>query len=210
MAPQDDSHARIVRRHPVSVPLSRRILGRVIARSLVVIAFVLVGLAFAARPSVACSCSYGPTDGPAIAEFSDIVFTGIASAYGALYPVEYSIAVEFRVGTVYKGIVPPRVQVRAIGGNGPSGGVGPGCEYGFQLGRLYTVFARYHESDGVPDTNGCFWNVEGPIAAATYGLPAGGAPEADGEAGQLALVAAVALAVLAVISVALRPRRVTP
>lgn len=176
-----------------------------IARPLVVIAFVLAGLVFSARPAVACSCTYGPTDGPAIAEFADVVFTGIARAYGTAYPVERSIAVVFQVGTVYKGIVPPRVQVEAIGGKGPSGGLGPGCEYGFQLGRLYTVFASDHDSDGVPNTNGCFWNVEGPISPATYGLPSGQAATHNDEAAQLLIVAAVALIAFAAIGAI--PRR---
>jgi hypothetical protein len=169
--------------------------------------FVFSGLVLSARPSVACSCTYGPTDGAAIAEFADVVFTGIARAYGTRYPVERSITVEFQVGTVYKGIVPPRIQVQAIGGNGPSGGLGPGCEYGFQLGRLYTVFANAHDSDGVPNTNGCFRNVEGPISPATYGLPSGQAPIHDDEVAQLMIVAAVAVVALAVLSVLRRPRR---
>lgn len=179
-----------------------------IARPLVVIVCVLAGLLFSARPSVACSCTYGPTDGAAIAEVADIVFTGIARAYGAAYPVERSIAVQFNVGTVYKGIVPPRIQVQAVGGNGPSGGLGPGCEYGFQLGRLYTVFASDHDSDGVPNTNGCFWNVEGPISPATYGLPSGQAPTHNDEVAQLFMVAALAVIALAVVSM-LRGRRTT-
>jgi hypothetical protein len=181
-----------------------------IARSLLTLAFVLASLVISARPSFACSCQYGPTDRVAIAEIAELVFTGIARAYGTNYPVERSIAVEFQVGTVYKGVVAPRLEVQAIGGNGPSGGLGPGCEYGFQLGQQYTVFAIDHDSDGVPNTNGCFWNVEGPIAASAYGLPAGRTPEVGGEAQQLAVVALIALAVLAAISIAWRPRPLAP
>jgi hypothetical protein len=168
-----------------------------IARPLVVIAFVLACLLLSSRPSVACSCAYEPTK---VAEVADVVFTGVARAYGATFPVERSIAVEFQVETVYKGLVGPRIQVQAIGGDGPSGGLGPGCEYGFQLGRRYTVFAIDHDRDGLTNTNGCFWNVEGPISPATYGLSAGQAPSRSDEVVRLAIVAAFALAIVGALS----------
>jgi hypothetical protein len=71
------------------------------------------------------------------------------------------------------------------------------------------VFARYHESDGVPNTNGCFWNVEGPISPATYGLSSGQAPVTD-EVAWLSIVAAVAIIALAAIGIARRPRPLAP
>lgn len=176
------------------------------ARSLVIASLVLVGMLFSATPSVACSCQYGPTDGAAIAKIVDVVFTGIARAYGE--ERLGSVAIEFQVVSVYKGTVAPRMHVQALGGRGVSE-LGAGCGWGFQLARHYTVFAIDHDSDGVPNTNGCLWNVEGPISASDYGLPAGRAPAMDSER-QLAVVAVIALAALAAISIARRPRALTP
>jgi hypothetical protein len=179
----------------------------VISRNLLVILFVIAGLLLSARPSLACSCVYAPTE---VGPFANVVFTGVARAYSTVNPVERYIVVRFQVSTVYKGPPATRIDVQAVGGQGPSGGLGPGCEYGFQLGQQYTVFANDHDSDGVPNTNGCFWNVEGPIDPATYGLAPGQAPARSDEALPLAIVAAFAIIALSVISIARRPRRLTP
>jgi hypothetical protein len=179
----------------------------VVPRTLLVIPLVIVGLLLSTRSALACSCAYAPKDVGAVA---DVVFTGVAQAYSTVNPVERYVVVEFHVGTVYKGPPATRIQVQAIGGRGPSGGLGPGCEYGFQLGQRYTVFAKDHDSDGVPNTNGCFWNVEGPIDPAAYGLAAGQAPERNDETVPLSIVAAFAIAALSVIGIARRPRRMTP
>ena len=138
---------------------------------------------------------------------ADLVFTGVARAYSSENRVERYVVVEFDVATVYKGPPASRIQVQAVGGRGPSGGLGPGCEYGFQLGQQYTVFAKDHDSDGVPNTSGCFWNVEGPIDPASYGLASGQVPARNDEALRLTIVAAFAIGALAVISIALRTRR---
>ncbi|MGH2490201.1 MAG: hypothetical protein ACRDF9_01715 [Candidatus Limnocylindria bacterium] len=172
-----------------------------IARSLVVIAFVIAGLLLSARPSLACTCpSYTPSE---LATVSEVVFTGLARAYGEERLL--STAVEFQVVTVYKGAVAPRMRVQALGARGLSE-LGPGCGWGFRLGRHYTVFAVDHDSDGVPNTNGCLYNVEGPISAAAYGLPSGRAPAGDGEVVALLIVAALAVLALASISMLRRPR----
>lgn len=171
---------------------------------LLVIPFVVAGALLFARPSLACSCVYAPTE---VGPFADLVFTGVARAYSTVNPVERYVVVEFQVGTVFKGPPATRIQVQAVGGRGPSGGLGPGCEYGFQLGRQYTVFAKDHDADGVPNTNGCFWNVEGPIDPATYGLASGQAPARSDETVLLSVVAAFAIVALGVISIARRPRR---
>jgi hypothetical protein len=178
----------------------------VFARSLVIATLVLVDMLSSATPSVACSCQYGPTDRAALAKMADVVFTGIARAYGE--DRLGSTAIEFQVVSVYKGAVAPRMRVQALGGRGVSE-LGAGCGWGFQLSRHYTVFAIDHDSDGVPNTNGCLWPVDGPITASTYGLPAGRAPAVDSER-QLAVVAVIALAVLAAISIARRPQALTP
>ena len=171
---------------------------------LLVIPLVVAGLLLFPRLSVACSCVYAPME---VGPFADVVFTGVARAYSTDNLVERYVVVEFQVSTVYKGPPAERVKVQAVGGRGPSGGLGAGCEYGFQLGRQYTVFAKDHDADGVPNTNGCFWNVEGPIDASTYGLATGQAPARNDETLRLAIVAAFAIVTLAVISIARRPRR---
>jgi hypothetical protein len=148
-------------------------------------------------------------DRVAIAELAEVVFTGMARAYGEEDRVAGHIAVEFQVANVYKGPVAPRMLVQALGGRGPSE-LGIACGWGFKLGRQYTVFALDYDTDGVPNTNGCLWPVDGPISAALYSLPAGSAPEGDGEARELALVAAVALATLGIFSVVRRPRPLSP
>lgn len=175
----------------------------VIARNLLVIPFVIVGLLLSARPSLACSCAYAPTE---VGPFADVVFTGVARAYSTDNAVDRYVVVEFQVGTVYKGPPATRIQVQAVGGRGPSGGLGPGCEYGFQLGQQYTVFAKDHDSDGIPNTNGCFYNVEGPIDAATYGLESGRAPARNDETVLLSVVAVFAIVALGAISIARRAR----
>ena len=167
------------------------------------IPFVIAGLLLSTRPALACSCVYAPTE---VGPFADLVFTGVARAYSTDNAVERYVVVEFQVSTVYKGPPATRIQVQAVGGRGPSGGLGPGCEYGFQLGQQYTVFAKDHDSDGVPNTNGCFWNVEGPIDAAIYGLGSGHTPARTDESAPLLIVAAFAIAALAVIRIARRPR----
>jgi hypothetical protein len=171
---------------------------------LVVILFVVAGLQFSARPTLACSCVYAPTE---VGPFADVVFTGVARAYSADNAVERYVVVEFQVGTVYKGPPATRIQVQAVGGRGPSGGLGPGCEYGFQLGQQYTVFAKDHDADGLPNTNGCFWNVVGPIDPETYGLASGQAPVRSDETVALSVVAALAIVALGVIGIARRSRR---
>jgi hypothetical protein len=173
---------------------------------LLVILSVLAALLFSARPSLACSCVYAPME---VGPFADLVFTGVAMAYSSDNAVDRYVVVDFEVSTVYKGSPASRVQVQAVGGRGPSGGLGPGCEYGFRLGQQYTVFAKDHDSDGVPNTNGCFWNVEGPIDAATYGLASGQSPVRNHETVMLSIVAAFAVVALAAISIARRPRRQT-
>lgn len=177
----------------------------VTGRRLVVIPFVIAGLFITARPSLACSCHISsPLERAAI---SEVVFTGVARAYLAstVDPTVDSAVVEFQVGTVYKGPLTRRIQVQALGGRGPSE-LGAGCGWGFQLGRQYTVFAKDHDKDGVPNTNGCFYNVEGPISAATYGLPPGQAPARNDEVVPLSIVAAIAIVALASVSL-LRRRR---
>lgn len=176
-----------------------------IARRVLVLAFVIGGLLLSERPSMACSCvSLTPTE---LAQESEVIFTGVPRAYVGT-AAEFAV-VEFEVGTVYKGPSARRIKVQAQGGQGPSGGLGPGCEYGFQLGQRYTVFAIDHDKDGVPNTNGCFGNVEGPITAATYGLSSGQAPASIDDAVPLSIVAAVALIVLGAIIAVRRPRRPT-
>lgn len=172
-------------------------------RGLFVIVFVLGGMLLSARPSLACTCHYGPAEGEAIAAAADVVFTGMARAYGEERLL--STVVEFQVNTVYKGQVAPRMHVQALGARGRSE-LGPGCGWGFQLGRQYTVFAADEDADGVPNTNGCFFNVDGPISAAAYGLSPGRAPTGVGESVQLSIIAAAALIGLAVFG-ALRRRR---
>jgi hypothetical protein len=173
-----------------------------IARRLIVIPFILAGLWLSAKPSLACSCvSFTPAE---LAATSDIIFTGVARAY--LGERREDTVVAFEVTTVYKGPVGQRAQVQVVGGRGPSGGLGAGCEYGFQLGRQYTVFARDHDSDGMPNTNGCFRNVEGPIDPMAYGLPSGHVPERADDVIP-AIVAAAAIAAFAVITMVLRPRQ---
>lgn len=114
--------------------------------------------------------------------------------------------VEFAVETVYKGSAASRVRVQALGGDAPRPHeLGPGCGWGFALGLRYTVFARDYDGDGVPNTNGCFQNVEGSIEPAVYGLGPGVTPQRDGI---LPLVTVLALAGLAALVLALEHRRV--
>lgn len=168
---------------------------------LLVIPFVIAGLLLSARPAVACSCpSYKPTE---LAQVSEVVFTGVARAYGVERLL--STVVDFQVGTVYKGPLASRIKVQALGGRGPSW-LGAGCGWGLHLGVRYTVFAVDHDKDGVPNTNGCLQPVEGPIDGATYGLATGQAPPRSDEALPLLVVAAFAIVALAVISIARRPR----
>jgi hypothetical protein len=175
----------------------------VIARTLVLI-FVIAGLLLSARPAVACTCqAYTPTE---LAEVSEVVFTGVARSYfvPTADAMGDSADVEFQVRTVYKGPVAPRIRVQALGARGWSG-LGAGCGWGLHLGVQYTVFAIDYDKDGVPNTNGCLWPVEGPIDPATYDLASGQAPPQSDEALPLLIVAAFAIVALAVISVARRP-----
>jgi hypothetical protein len=172
----------------------------VTARVLLVVSFVVAGLLLSARPAVACSCpSFTPTE---LAQVSEVVFTGVARAYGVERLL--STVVDFQVGTVYKGPLSSRIRVQALGARGPSW-LGAGCGWGYHLGVQYTVFAVDHDKDGVPNTNGCLRPVEGPIDAATYGLASGQAPRRSDEALPLSIVAAFAIVALAVISIARRP-----
>jgi hypothetical protein len=180
----------------------------VIARTLLVIPFVIVGLLLSARPIVACTCqAYTPTE---LAEVSEVVFTGVARAYLDVHRTSDSAVVEFQVNTLYKGWpLAPRIRVQALGARGWSG-LGAGCGWGLHLGVQYTVFAIDYDKDGVPNTNGCLQPVEGVIDAATYGLASGQTPPRGDEALSLAIVAAFALVALAVTSIARRARRLTP
>jgi hypothetical protein len=171
-----------------------------------VIPFVIVGLLLSARPVVACTCqAYAPRE---LAQVSEVVFTGVARAYG----VERldSTVVEFQVGTVYKGPVVPRIGVQALGARGWSA-LGPGCGWGLHLGVRYTIFAIDYDKDGVPNTNGCLQPIDGPIDPATYGLASGQAPPQSDEVLPLTVVAAFAIAALAASSIAVARRgRATP
>jgi hypothetical protein len=176
---------------------------------LLVIVFVTTASLISARPAVACSCqAYTPIE---LAEVSEVVFTGVARGYfvPTADAMGDSADVEFQVRTVYKGPVTSRIRVQALGARGWSG-LGAGCGWGLHLGVQYTVFAIDYDKDGVPNTNGCLQPVEGPIDASTYGLAAGQAPPRSDEALPLLIVAALAIVALAIISVARRPRRLTP
>jgi hypothetical protein len=177
----------------------------VISRMLLVIPFVIAAFFISARPAVACTCqAYTPTE---LAEVSEVVFTGVARGYfvSTADPMADSADVEFQVRTVYKGPVASRIRVQALGARGWSG-LGAGCGWGLHLGVQYTVFAIDYDKDGVPNTNGCLWPVDGPIDPATYGLAAGQAPPRSDEALPLLIVAALAIVALTVISIARRPR----
>jgi hypothetical protein len=179
----------------------------VISRRLLVIPFVIAGLLLSARPVVACTCqAYTPTE---LAAVSEVVFTGVARAYLDVHRTSDSAVVDFQVNTLYKGPLAPRIRVQALGARGWSG-LGAGCGWGLHLGVQYTVFAIDYDKDGVPNTNGCLQPVEGPIDAATYALAAGQAPPRGDEGLPLLIVAASALVALTVISIARRPRRLTP
>ena len=115
-------------------------------------------------------------------------------------PVERATVVEFGVAAIYKGELTERIQVEAVGGRGPSGGLGPGCEYGFQLGRLYTVFAIDPDGNGTLKTHGCLQNVEGPITPETYGLGPGQAPSRTDEALPLMVIGGIAIAAVSVLA----------
>lgn len=180
-----------------------------IARRLIVIPFVIAGLWLSATPSIACTCQqWSP---PELAALSEVVFTGMARTYDNSFITRTtdSAVVEFRVDTVYKGPLLPTIRVQALGARGMSA-LGAGCGWGLQLGRRYTIFALDHDTDGVPNTNGCLQPVEGPIVAADYGLPQGRAPTQDVEVARLAIVTAVALLAIALISVIRRPRPLSP
>lgn len=169
------------------------------------IPFVIVAFLLSARPAVACSCHlYTPTE---LAELSEVVFTGVARSYfvPTTDAMTDSADVEFQIGTVYKGPIASRIRVQALGARGWSE-LGAGCGWGFHLGVQYTVFAIDLDKDGLPNTNGCFQNVEGPITPATYGLASGKVPPRSDEALPLAIVAAFAIVALAVISIARHPR----
>ena len=206
----DQREREILTHGPASVPLLRTTLvgaysRPVTARMLLVVPLVVAGLLLSARPAVACSCpSYTP---PELAEVSEVIFTGVARAYGVERLL--STVVDFQVGAVYKGPLASRIQVQALGARGPSE-LGADCGWGYHLGVQYTVFAVDHDKDGTPNTNGCLRPVEGRIDAATYGLAAGQAPTRSGEALPLAIVAAFAIVALALISIARRPRRLAP
>jgi hypothetical protein len=175
------------------------------ARWLVVIPFIVSGLLLSVTSADACSCvKQTPSE---LAAMSQVIFTGVARAYLDERPD--TTLVEFQVETGYRGVAAGRVRVQAVGGRGPSE-LGAGCGWGFRLGREYTVFALDYDSDGVPNTNGCFRNVEGPISAATYGLPPGRAPDHNDEVLELSVVAALAVLAVTVISMLRRPRLLAP
>ena len=158
------------------------------------------------EPAFACSCQgLSPNE---LAQRAEVIFTGVARSYVGELPVERATIVEFDVGAIYKGEPMRRIQVEAVGGRGPSGGLGPGCEYGFQIGRLYTVFAIDPDGNGTLNTNGCRQNVEGPITPSTYGLGPGQAPSRKDEALLLMVVGGAALAAFAVLARFGRTRRV--
>jgi hypothetical protein len=157
-----------------------------------------IGMNVFAHPGFACSCqSLTPVE---LAQRAEVIFTGIARAYVREIPVERATVVEFDVVAVYRSEPTQRIQVEAVGGRGPSGGLGPGCEYGFQIGRLYTVFAIDPDKNGTMGTNGCLRNVEGPITAATYGLGPSRQPRRENEALALMIVGGFAVAILAILA----------
>jgi hypothetical protein len=172
-----------------------------IHRARLAVIAVLLGAALLiafAKPASACSCQgLTPTE---LAQLAEVIFTGVARSYVGELPVERATIVEFDVGAIYKGEPMRRIQVEAVGGRGPSGGLGPGCEYGFQIGRLYTVFAIDPDGNGTLNTNGCLQNVEGPITPATYGLGPGQAPSRTDEALPLMVIGGVAMAAVAVLA----------
>lgn len=130
-----------------------------------------LSLLFGAPASVsACTC---PARTPQEdAQTASVVFTGVVRSvsggvpYGVTCGPGSSVAVRFDVETVYKGDVAPSVSVLAAG---------PGsCGYTFARDRRYTVFAL--SVGGRLDAGTCRMHVEGAIAAADYGLPAGRPP----------------------------------
>ena len=160
------------------------------------------------EPAFACSCqALSPNE---LAQRAEVIFTGVARSYVGELPVERATIVEFDVGAIYKGELMQRIRVEAIGGRGPSGGLGPGCEYGFQIGRTYTVFAIDPDGNGTLNTNGCLQNVEGPISPSTYGLEPGQAPPRRDEALPLMVIGGVAIAAAAVLVRFGRTRRAEP
>lgn len=130
-------------------------------------------------PASGCSC---PGPGPdavsrraflqEAARSAAVVFTGVVRTvssggpFGVMCTPESSVAVTFDVETVYKGDVPPTVSVLTTGGNS--------CGYTFVRDRRYTVFPL--SIGGRLDAGICRGHVEGTIAAADYGLPAGRPP----------------------------------
>ena len=137
---------------------------------LLVMAIALTFLLGAPVPVSACTC---PAHTPQqTASSADVVFTGVVRSvsggvpYGVSCTPGSSVAVRFDVETVYKGDVAPSVSVLAAGG--------ASCGYTFVRDKRYTVFPLFVA--GKLDAGICRQHVEGPIAAADYGLPAGRPP----------------------------------
>lgn len=166
------------------------------------LAVIAVSLALAlvtafVEPAFACSCqTLTPNE---LAQRAAVIFTGVARAYVGEVPVQRATIVEFEVRAIYKGEPMQRIQVEAVGGRGPSGGLGPGCEYGFQIGRPYTVFAIDPDGNGTLNTDGCLRNVEGSITPSAYGLGPGQTPSRK-EALLLMAIGGVAITAIAVLA----------
>ena len=174
------------------------LMGMAARLAVVAVMTALALLSAFAEPAFACSCQgLSPNE---LAQRAVVIFTGVARSYVGDVPVERATIVEFDVGAIYKGELMQRIRVEAVGGRGPSGGLGPGCEYGFQIGRLYTVFAIDPDGNGTLNTNGCLQNVEGPITPSTYGLAPGQAPSRKDEALLLMVIGGFAIVAVAVLA----------
>lgn len=144
----------------------------IVRRQLLLVAMALSFVIGGHAPAYACTCAaHSPQE---TANSADVVFTGVVRSvsggvpYGVSCTPGSSVAVRFDVETVYKGDIGPTVSLLAVGGSGGS------CGYTFVRDRRYTVFPLFVA--GKLDAGICRPHVEGPIAAADYGLPAGRPP----------------------------------
>ncbi len=152
---------------------------------------------FVGDRAAACSCV--PFTKTELAAQSETVFTGRPLQRVGLV----GSTIRFEVDLVYKGALGRTADLQVVGDLGRSdvSTIGAGCGIVLETGRRYTIFARDHDGDGVPNTNGCFQNVEGDIDPAAYGLLAPRPIRSPDGAAQLAVVAGV-LALVGLVAVA--------
>src|SRR6185503_10200456 len=173
-------------------------------KTVIALAAISAGLAYAPGPAFACSCV--PLTKPDSARLATLVFTGTVSrlevhsapgVFSSIDPVE----VVFEVEAVYKGSTAKTTTVFTNAGDAS-------CGYNFVTSRRYTVFPWLQ--DGNLRAGLCTGNVEGTIDPQSYLLGSAYSPGGDPPQTARLLIVAGAVAATLLVITAERLRRQPP